>query len=70
MSHMRKRYTLKEVVDHFANLESDDGDDSGVIKTYFLITNCMELFIIIQNSVHISPKTIALNCSFNFVYFT
>ena len=22
-------YTLKEVVDHFANLESDDGDDSG-----------------------------------------
>ena len=29
MSHTKKMYTLKEVVDHFANLESDDGDESG-----------------------------------------
>src|SRR5688572_31432886 len=29
MSHKRKMYTLKEVVDHFANLESFNVDDSG-----------------------------------------
>ena len=29
MSHNTKIYTLKEVVNQFANLESDDGDDSG-----------------------------------------
>jgi len=32
-----------------------------MIKTYFWITNFMELFIIIQNSLHISPKTMSLN---------
>ena len=40
--HIREKYTLKEVVDHFANLESDDGDDSGVLKTYFFITSYTE----------------------------
>ena len=46
------------------NSKRDDND-----KNLFLITNFMELFIIIQNALHISPKTMHLKCSFNFFYF-
>src|ERR1043165_1096570 len=40
-----------------------------MIKSYFFIAHFMEMFIIIQNSLHISPKTMTMKCSFNFVSF-